>query len=84
MINRDMVIEFHDTGCTESFLPVCNTVIIMARGLINKFKQLLGYFLLHSVMNADELLLLTNYKLLLLTIYKLLLLNCVQNIKFKT
>jgi len=59
MINRDIVIGFHDTGNTKSFLPACNAAIIMVRGLTNKFKQPLGYFFLNSTMNADELRIIT-------------------------
>jgi len=44
MINRDVVIGFHDIGYTKSFLTACNAAVIMARGLTNKFKQPLGYF----------------------------------------
>lgn len=55
MINRDVVIGFHNTGYTKSFLTACNAAVIMVRGLTNKFKQPLGYFFLNSAMNADEL-----------------------------
>lgn len=44
MINRDMVIGFHDTGYTKRFLTACNAAIIMVRDLTNKFKQPFGYF----------------------------------------
>jgi len=59
IINRDIVIGFHDTGYTKSFLTACNAAIIMVRGLTNKFKQPLGYFFLNSAMNADELQIIT-------------------------
>lgn len=59
IINRDMVIGFHDTGYTKSFLPACNAAIIMVRGLTNKFKQPLGYFFLNSTIDADELRIIT-------------------------
>lgn len=39
IINRDIVIGFHDTHYTKSFLTACNAAIIMVRGLTNKFKQ---------------------------------------------
>lgn len=54
IINRDIVIGFHDTGYTKSFLTACNAAIIMVRGSTNKFKQPLDYFFLNSAMNADE------------------------------
>lgn len=59
MINRDMVIGFHDTGYSKNFLTACNAAIIMVRGLTNKFKQALGYFFLNSAMDADELRIIT-------------------------
>lgn len=59
MINRDIVIGFHDTGCTKSFLTACNAAVIMVRGLTNKFKQPLDYFFLNSTMDTDELRIIT-------------------------
>lgn len=44
IINRDMVIGFHDTGYNKSCLTACNASIIMVRGITNKFKQPLCYF----------------------------------------
>lgn len=59
IINRDIVIGFHDTHhdthYTKSFLTACNAAIIMIRGLTNKFKHPLSYFFLNSWM-------LMNYK----------------------
>lgn len=51
----DTVIGFHDTGPVKQLLPATTVLVLMARGLYNNWKQILGYFFSTSGSSGNSL-----------------------------
>lgn len=53
-ISRDEVIGFENIGYEKKFLPACNAVVIMIKGICTSWKQPIAYYLLNSTFNEVD------------------------------
>lgn len=54
-INRDKVIGFHNIGGMEIIEPATHAYVLMARGLSNRWEQLVGYCFLAEDQNSENI-----------------------------
>ncbi|KAI4470153.1 sodium-coupled monocarboxylate transporter [Holotrichia oblita] len=52
---KDEIVGFHDIGKGKVLLPARNVLVLMARGVNDKWKQPLEYYFVHSTCKAEDL-----------------------------